>query len=65
MGFLDRLKEEQKELEIKLKGLTKFLNTEAFYKTSHINQVAMYKQRDAMDDYNFILQVRISNSERE
>lgn len=58
-GFLERLKEEQKELQIKLDGLANFINTDSFRKLSYANQELLHLQFSYMHDYNRVLKIRL------
>lgn len=57
--FLERLKEEEKELTVKSMKLAEFMGTDAFEELSEGNQYLLDKQLDAMTEYLNILGTRI------
>lgn len=57
--FLDRLKEEEKELASKAIKLQEFMNTDAFQELSDGNQYLLTKQLEVMTEYINILGTRI------
>lgn len=60
-AFVKRVLDEQKELRIKLEGLTKFLNTGRFYELEIIQQELLLRQQKAMIDYDLILRLRLES----
>lgn len=57
--FLERLKQEEKELAIKAIKLKEFTLTDAFQELSDGNQYLLHKQLEVMSDYIGILVIRI------
>lgn len=57
--FLERLKQEEKELAIKAIKLQEFTLTDAFQELSDGNQYLLHKQLEVMSDYIGILVIRI------
>jgi len=57
--FLERLQEEQKELDTKLSKLTEFLETPAFKNLSPQNRELLFNQEVVMSEYSDILANRI------
>lgn len=57
--FLERLVQEQKELNEKLTKLRDFIGTENFLKLKEADQLLLKMQYKYMDQYNDILCIRI------
>lgn len=62
--FLERLKEEEKELSGKAIKLAQFMETDSFEELSEGNQYLLDKQLDAMTEYLNILGTRIELNEK-
>lgn len=62
-NFLTRLKQEQAELESKLKGLSLYIDKGKPENVSLVHWMLLKEQEIAMTDYNAILKVRISDIE--
>lgn len=62
--FLERLKEEERELAGKAIKLAEFMETDAFEELSEGNQYLLDKQLDAMTEYLNILGTRIELNEK-
>ena len=59
MGFLERLKIEQKELNERCGKLSDFIKSESFSNISQVQRSLLKQQFKAMLDYNAILVTRI------
>lgn len=57
--FLERLKQEEKELSVKAIKLQEFTLTNAFQELSDANQILLHKQLEVMSDYIGVLVIRI------
>jgi hypothetical protein len=57
--FLERLKEEEKELATKAIKLSQFISTDAYQELSDGNQYLLQKQLEVMAEYVNILGTRI------
>lgn len=57
--FLERLDNEQKELQIKLNGLSKFIGTDPYNELSEANRELLHLQYTHMHEYNRILKIRL------
>jgi hypothetical protein len=57
--FLERLKEEEKELATKAIKLSQFISTDAYQELSDGNQYLLQKQLELMAEYVNILGTRI------
>lgn len=62
--FLDRLKNESKDLEEKISKLSEFLYTEAFNEIDPIQQTLLVIQQSAMITYGQVLAERIGLLEK-
>ena len=62
--YIDRMKEEQKQLQERLSKLCGFMLTEAFFKLSPGNRILLEQQCEAMKRYRDILDVRIEFAEK-
>jgi len=60
MNFLDRLKIEKKELDIKIEALVTFILSDNINKLDIENQNLLNKQLNIMVEYSSILKERIS-----
>ena len=58
-NFLDRLKEEKKELDTKRQGLRGFIKSENFAKIDPVQMTLLNIQINAMDTYGQVLLERI------
>jgi len=59
MDFLERLKDEAKELAVKVNGLNTFMATEEFVALDRENKDLLYEQQRAMSVYLQILGKRL------
>ena len=57
--FLERLKEEEKELATKAIKLSEFISTDAYQELSDGNQYLLQKQLEVMAEYVNILGTRV------
>lgn len=57
--FLERLQQEQKELNEKLEKLGDFIVSENFEKLSKANKMLLRKQCSVMNEYNEVLILRL------
>lgn len=57
--FLDRLKIEHDELNQKIKDLSSFISTDAYYKLSKANKILLSQQLNHMVNYREILIIRL------
>ncbi len=57
--FLDRLKQEHKELDDKVSKLMAFIGTEAYFGIGEANKILLEEQLEAMTKYLNILTVRL------
>ncbi len=62
--FLERLRQEEKELASKAIKLQEFMETDAFEELSEGNQYLLDKQLEAMTEYINILGTRIELNEK-
>lgn len=58
--FVSRMKEEHKELKVKIEAINKFIHSNDLFKTlGYIEQANMIKQSGFMESYAAILESRI------
>ena len=61
-NYIDRMKQEHKELNVKIKGLNTFIHSNEIFKTlCDFEQTRMIKQAGFMESYASILESRILN----
>jgi len=58
-NFLERLKNEQKELQLNLDKLNSFTNSDKITELSTANRILLRRQAEVMKEYNEILIVRL------
>lgn len=58
-NFLERLKNEQKELQLNLDKLNSFINSDKVTELSTANRILLKRQAEVMREYNEILIIRL------
>jgi hypothetical protein len=58
-GFIDRLIDEKKQLDLKLSGLGNFINSKSFENLSNAHRNLLRMQLKAMCEYSDILAIRL------
>lgn len=62
--YIDRLKNEKEELDLKIKNLQQFIEANTIFSTLLVSEkIDMQKQLDVMREYSNILQRRLNRTE--